>query len=576
MINRHLGKSGFALPTVLIASVVMMIVLVSAIGATFSVNSAINGQYQDSMIQQAAKSGMEMAEACLEKDGGIANWTDIAPLRPNTNCSGVVVVGDSASIFADTTRRTSFEVPAPKGEAGNYEITAKGIINLIRKSDGASWKTSISSFSKKFTGNDIAQLGSMSDNLGTGQGCFVIQNGDVYCFNPAVGYTLSKIILPAAANNVSVSPQGMAMAGVGASNNPIFNRGYFACADLANDEVYCWNNGTSQYMASPYRPMPFGGSPTKLNLPSGLKISSMSVGPNQVCLVSTSGSVYCLDSDIFTTDPVQVNFPAVVTKVQISRASVDYDQLSTSSFYHSDDWYACALMIDSKVSCWDESPEMPFSGSPAIYSFPGGVGVKDMSFGATEACFLLINGDVYCDEATGGPHDPQQIILSADASSIQLSSSSMYHSFSSGTLNDRGNYACAMLITNGVECWGGGGSDVNNSFNFTSQPTFPSGTSIRAMALGASKACFMSSTGSVYCLGVGSSAVMTQITLPAAAKDIMVAPGNTRHNKMGASSNYIGSDWRICILMVDGKVGCLSSGTTPTLLSFPGNALVRN
>ena len=59
--------NGFALPTVMISSVVMLIVLLASLVAASSANSLIRQQYSDKLIKEAAEAGVAMANACLAK-----------------------------------------------------------------------------------------------------------------------------------------------------------------------------------------------------------------------------------------------------------------------------------------------------------------------------------------------------------------------------------------------------------------------------------------------------------------------------------------------------------------------------
>ena len=59
---------GFALPTVIIASVVMMMVLLSGLTASSSVNTAIRSQYYNKLAQRTAESGVAFTQACLKKN----------------------------------------------------------------------------------------------------------------------------------------------------------------------------------------------------------------------------------------------------------------------------------------------------------------------------------------------------------------------------------------------------------------------------------------------------------------------------------------------------------------------------
>ena len=90
------------------------------------------------LAQTAADSGIAYAKACLKGNGGVPLWTDAKPLRPNTNCAGTAISGQSAFVLSTPDRRTSFEVGAYDGSRG---MAAKGSVDLLRKSTGTVWRS---------------------------------------------------------------------------------------------------------------------------------------------------------------------------------------------------------------------------------------------------------------------------------------------------------------------------------------------------------------------------------------------------------------------------------------------------
>lgn len=124
---------GFALPTILIASVVMLIVLVVSVSSTSTVRTALKAQYYEQLAQVAGEAGIAYAEACLNANGGVPQWTDAAPLKPNTNCSGVELVAcpttstdPLCSVTLNDNVRSSFSIGLPKVEDPAVLVVAGG------------------------------------------------------------------------------------------------------------------------------------------------------------------------------------------------------------------------------------------------------------------------------------------------------------------------------------------------------------------------------------------------------------------------------------------------------------------
>ena|GEM_PF-2038643 len=148
--NRH--SSGFALPTILIVSIIMLTVLVAAVSSAAAVRMAMVSQYYNQVSQMAADAGTVYANACLDKNNGVPQWSDVNPLKPNTDCSGVQLSGFTCPVASVDPRCyvtindniiSTFSVPIPvldiNGKAS--DIKAKGTVNLVRTSNGSVWRS---------------------------------------------------------------------------------------------------------------------------------------------------------------------------------------------------------------------------------------------------------------------------------------------------------------------------------------------------------------------------------------------------------------------------------------------------
>lgn len=144
MHNRH----GFALPSILIASVVMLLVLVTAITSVVATRMALQDQYYSQLAREAAESGLEYATGCLNQDGASVTWSDSTPLQTNTNCSGVVQVScptnvrnTRCGVIDSATLRTTFSVGAPVDDGNKREFAVSGKVELLRASNSQAWKS---------------------------------------------------------------------------------------------------------------------------------------------------------------------------------------------------------------------------------------------------------------------------------------------------------------------------------------------------------------------------------------------------------------------------------------------------
>lgn len=89
MICRQLR--GFALPTVIASSVIMLIVLLVSISATVALRGSLTSEYYNQLAKNASDAGLIYAKECIAKNG--VTWSDDNPLGPNTDCSGKQLPG---------------------------------------------------------------------------------------------------------------------------------------------------------------------------------------------------------------------------------------------------------------------------------------------------------------------------------------------------------------------------------------------------------------------------------------------------------------------------------------------------
>ena len=141
-LNKDRSSAGFALPTVIVASVVAMMLLLVAASASTAIREGLYAQHYRRLTREAAESGVVLAGKCLELNNDLAQWSDAAKLRPNTDCKGTVVAGRTQYVQQDGNVRTTFEVGEPERREGSIQrITAVGRTELIRTTDGAVWKS---------------------------------------------------------------------------------------------------------------------------------------------------------------------------------------------------------------------------------------------------------------------------------------------------------------------------------------------------------------------------------------------------------------------------------------------------
>jgi len=320
-------QRGFALPTVLISSVIMLMVLLSAATASSSIRTALNSQYYGQLAREAAEAGLARATDCLSGNGYVAQWSTSNPLRPNTPCSGggACTSGTNCYIVSNGAIRTTFQVDEPLDQSVSQLVSATGRVDLVRKSDGSVWR-SFSETVNARVGIEI-NLNAVSfgylNYSGTGEAYFLtiaedgtlkaaggnrfgqLGNGTV-----ANAPTPTKFNLPAGRKPVSVFTNFQS------NGNSVFvvtDGGYVYGAGLnSNGQL---GDGTKTNRTSP----------VQMNLPAGKTASTVGISGQSTFVITTQGDVYSVGACSYgqlgtnytitgcsdATTPARVALPAV-------------------------------------------------------------------------------------------------------------------------------------------------------------------------------------------------------------------------------------------------------------------------
>jgi alpha-tubulin suppressor-like RCC1 family protein/Tfp pilus assembly protein PilX len=353
-------RQGFALPTILIASVVMLIVLMSAITAVSSISGGINSQYYNQLAREAAESGLATAETCLRVNNYSPTWTDANPLKPKTNCVGTVQGSFPDYVFETPNVKTSFTVKRPtEGAASSLHVVSEGKVELKRTSDPSQvWRTYTVTVSKNSRYNDSPQIagGAGWKDTGGHNGYMLAPSGTLYGWgdntyqqlgSASLGVTISspiKIVMPSGvtrAKKVFNSGQGASILCI------------LATHDTLGDQFFC--RGSEMFGTDAW---------TRLALPGGLTATKNAdvngYGSNGLCVVASDQQAYCagmndtgqLGNGSTTGLAVPVSVPtkfrldlATPGPVSGSAASLTVKQVFTK------DRFTCVVASDDQAYC---------------------------------------------------------------------------------------------------------------------------------------------------------------------------------------------------------------------------------
>ncbi|HEX6416179.1 MAG TPA: hypothetical protein VFZ62_01515 [Candidatus Saccharimonadales bacterium] len=293
-----LARQGFALPTVLIASIIMLIVLLSAATASSSIRSSLNAQYYNQLAREAAESGMARASDCLAANAYEAQWNSSSPLRPNTSCSGGSGCTSGATCFVVTTGnvRTTFRVDAPQNQEVSQLVRSTGTVELLRPSNGSVWRTFTTTISGR-VGIDLSLNTVVFGYVaGTGEGAYfftIDENGELrgtggnyygWLGNGNSSDTLvpTKVNLPAGQKPASVFASFLS---VGYNAFVITNTG--ALYGAGNNSYGQLGTGSTATTVS---------TPTPYNLPAGKLARTVGVLGFSTFVITTDNNIYASGS----------------------------------------------------------------------------------------------------------------------------------------------------------------------------------------------------------------------------------------------------------------------------------------
>jgi alpha-tubulin suppressor-like RCC1 family protein len=190
--------------------------------------------------------------------------------------------------------------------------------------------------------------------LNRGVACFLIENGEVYCFGPNSQGQLGQPNLDPAG---SYEPVRVALPGPATKVEAGNDR---ACA-LVNGEVWCWGDNGGQITGVPWEDLPYTATPLKVpDLPPAKDLFLEWAG---ACVLDESDHAHCWGTAITIPKVVSMAFWPPVPW----RHELQFKKLAVG------DGDVCGLTLDDRVFC-----EGPHNGlgypPPDLYPEPDGSG----------------------------------------------------------------------------------------------------------------------------------------------------------------------------------------------------------
>jgi len=253
--------------------------------------------------------------------------------------------------------------------------------------------------------------------------------------------------------------------------------------------------------------------------------------------------------------------------------------------------FACALLVDHRVSCWGQSWKpypfgnpglsVPILSYPTPQIVPGLSDVEDIHSAEASVCARKSDGTLWC----WGHNENGQLGNGTNTSSA---TPTQVLGLSNVTLFDGGRYhMCAIGTvggTNGLWCWGhnstgtrrgtpnpnlgrlgtGDIADSNKPVRVDLSVAAGAGQMVRSLSTGGYHSCIAMSDNTVWCWGRGGSGELgnaassdTKAPVAVALGGVTIPPGVTIDQVSCTDGNRNGSS---CLRLSNGKVHCWGDG----------------
>lgn len=294
------SRQGFALPVVLVLSLVLLTIGLSVLQVTSSVSRSLNDQNWDRLAQEAMEAGVSYATSCL-KTAATINTTTWTTLNPGTKCDGTTngapaYYAESSS--SDTPKwRAKFTVGAistpsdGKSRAavtGTLEVLSDANVVTKTYTSGNSILINVQGGGGGLPTTGLKAKKVVTSPFSAGTMTCVLTNGQsVYC----AGLNSYGQLGDGSTTN-RATPVKFDIAGKSAAD--VFLGLYHTCVLTTDGELYC--AGRNDYGQLGDGSTTNRSTPVKFNV-SGGKVTSVSLGQYTTCVVNTlsppNAQAYC-------------------------------------------------------------------------------------------------------------------------------------------------------------------------------------------------------------------------------------------------------------------------------------------
>lgn len=215
--------------------------------------------------------------------------------------------------------------------------------------------------------------------------------------------------------------------------------------------------------------------------------------------------------------------------------------------------HTCLLKSDGTVWCWGDNTRGQLgNGNNTSSSIPvqvsdAGVQYKSISVSDNMSCGVTISGAARCWGLVENSNVPVPISgLSSGVSSISVA----------GEKWGSYGYACAVLDSGEVKCWGYHVTNIGDGSSSSATPvTFVGLSNVKQISAGRGHTCALLNSGEVTCWGANSSGQLGDGTMTHSSILVAVS-GLTNVQKISVASSSWTNDGGSCALLTNGTVKC--------------------
>lgn len=527
---------GFALPDILIISLIVLIVLSSLASFTSLAFRGIHKDYYQTLAEEAAEAGTAYATSCLWRSGKSQTWgsnRSRPDLSPATDCNGTVRHAGNTYVYQAPGIRTRFIVPN-LDFAVDYavQITAIGYTEVLRQ-DGSVSATYTSVIKKTITW--LADLNATQSASGSFRTCAIL-SGQVWCWGYGSYGQLGngKYRGGPGGNDIQrPDPNYDSTIPVKVKREPgglldkkvvkIFTAQHHSCALTSEGEMYCW--GRNEYGQLGTHNLADAATPQRvLGLLHHKRISDIGGTGDTSCAIA-EGKIYCWGRNDKGTAGVGSNEPKITAPRKLATVGTA-TKLATNG---TRSFTMCAI-ISGKAWCWGHnrsgavgdrtrsnrhSPTKVYDGNELRGKIVTDISQDGYSWGSPEkqgehVC-AVASGKVYCwgNNARGqsgrntttstGKYltEPQPIETETE---IRRKTITEVHA---------GVFHTCALADSEVYCWGsrlhGQLGDGNKKDDYNHTPSRVMGElenkTVHRISAGANRGCALISDGRTFCWG---------------------------------------------------------------------------